>query len=124
MWFRSSSFQEGRGGLTSSKLSNWIWAVAASSEHPSTITQVADLMGPLDDLSSAPHPHNSPFRNVHSPAIGDDWSAAHDGQMKRHGPTTLLDPIRLPRLSQTGGRFSFRASGEDNHLAQTGRIRD
>ncbi|RAK91219.1 hypothetical protein BO79DRAFT_226355 [Aspergillus costaricaensis CBS 115574] len=54
----------------------------------------------------------------------NDWSVTHDGQMKRHGPTTLFDPIRLPRLSQTGRRFSFRASGEDNHLAQTGRTRD
>ncbi|CAK47028.1 hypothetical protein An16g07780 [Aspergillus niger] len=88
------------------------------------ITQVADLMGPLDDLSSAPLPLQHPFQKRAFSSDRNDWSAAHDGQMKRHGPTTLFDPIRLPRLSQTGRRFSFRASGEDNHLAQTGRTRD
>ena len=57
----------GTGVLTSSELSNWIWAVAASSEH---IARVANLMGPVGDLSSAPHRRDTPFRNVHFGMIG------------------------------------------------------
>ncbi|OJI84146.1 hypothetical protein ASPTUDRAFT_56092 [Aspergillus tubingensis CBS 134.48] len=80
------------------------------------------FLRPVNVLSSTPSQH--PFQKRAFSSDRNDWLVTHDGQMKRHGPTTLFDPIRLPRLSQTGRRFSFRASGEDNHLAQTGRTRD
>lgn len=106
---RPQSRRDG-GGLTSSKLSNWIWAVAASSEHPSLKSPTSWVL--LTILAQLHSPYNTPFRNVHFPAIGTI------GRQLTTGKWSVMD--RRPSSIQSDFRDCPRRE-DDSHLGRRAR---